>query len=141
MNVFNWLGRGVIYLDATWNDVRMPRPATGETTKRAMRIEEEIWNPAQKRASSERPKRTMTRVVKDYLRRYGARLPADADEFDPWDLVNVVMRELGERSVQARVGPDTDLQAAAEAAADLLRTLGIKPAASPAGKDRPPDGH
>ncbi|MEV5707261.1 hypothetical protein [Actinoallomurus sp. NPDC052274] len=105
-----------------------------------MRIGPEIWDPAKERAEAERPagSKTMTNLVKDLLRRYAAPVPADADEMDPWDLVNVVIGILTERGVQVRVSPDTDLTAAAQTAADLLRLLGVRPAPRP-GRDHPPD--
>lgn len=113
----------------------MPRPKTGQGKPRGMRIKDDIWEPALERARAERGKRyPMSDVVKNYLRRYGAHLPADADEFDSWVLVELVVQLLAERGVRARFGPDTDLRAAADTAADLLRVLGVK-AAPPADRD------
>jgi hypothetical protein len=103
-----------------WDDGVMPRAATGETPKRNLRIETEIWEAAQARAAEE--KRTMTAVVKSYLARYGAELPADAPDANPWDVVNFVVASLG-----LKLGPDTNLQLAAAVAAELLRTLGVRP--------------
>jgi hypothetical protein len=103
----------------TWNDERMARPRTGETPKRNLRIEDEIWNPALERAQTEG--RTLTKVVKAYLATYGAQTRPGSVTADPWDVVNLVVRELA----AGRVGPGTDLDAAAEAAAEMLRALGI----------------
>lgn len=103
------------------DDVHMPRPATGETPKRNIRIENEIWDPAKDRALAER--QTLTKVVKSYLARYGAKLSDEAPEADPWDIVNLAISELG----AGKVGPNTDLAMAVDAAADMLRALGIRP--------------
>lgn len=108
------------------DDVRMPRPATGETPKRNIRIENEIWDPAKDRALAEQ--QTLTKVVKSYLARYGAKLSDDAPEADPWDIVNLAISELG----AGKVGPNTDLAMAVDAAADMLRSLGIRPMSRPA---------
>jgi hypothetical protein len=62
-------------------------------------------------------------VVNSYLARYGAQLPPDAPSGDAWDLVNHVMQQ----HAAGRVGPTTDLGNAVDAAADLLRALGIRP--------------
>lgn len=109
----------------TCNDVAMPRPATGETPKRNIRIEGEIWDPAKARAGAEG--RTLTDVVKSYLARYGATPPPDAATCDPWEVVNLVMRELA----AGKVGPNTDLAVAVDAAADMLRAFGITPTPKP----------
>lgn len=109
----------------TCDDVAMPRPATGETPKRNIRIEDAIWLPAQQRARHE--KRTLTAVVKAFLSRYGREAPAGAAVVDPWDVVNLVAREFADG-----VGPETDLEAAVDAAADLLRMLGVAAARPPA---------
>jgi hypothetical protein len=108
----------------TCDDVAMPRPATGETPKRNIRIEDAIWDPALQRARHE--KRTLTAVVKAFLARYGRTAPAGAPVVDPWDVVNLVAREFADG-----VGPDTNLDAAVDAAADLLRTLGLAPQGQP----------
>lgn len=99
----------------------MPRPATGETPKRNIRIEDAIWVPALERAQAEG--RTLTRVVKEYLATYGAQAGPESGTADPWEVVNLVVREVTE----GRVGPDTDLDAAAEAACALLEALGTTP--------------
>jgi hypothetical protein len=54
----------------TCNDQLMPRPATGKTPVRNVRIPEALWRDAQEVAKSEG--RTMTDVIIAYLRRYGA---------------------------------------------------------------------
>lgn len=105
----------------TWNDVAMPRPKTGETPKRNIRVPDTTWDAAHGRAAEE--DRTLSSVVNSYLARYGADLPDDAPNGDPWDLVNHVMKQYAE----GRVGPDTNLGTAVDAAADLLRALGIRP--------------
>lgn len=106
----------------TCNDDRMPRPKTGETPKRNIRVPDDIWNPAKDRASAEG--RTIAAVVNSQLSRYGAALPPDAATRDPWDIVNLVIRELADGSV----GPNTNLGDAVDAASDLLRALGVNPA-------------
>lgn len=113
----------------TCDHVAMPPKASGETPKRNIRIEPEIWDPAVARADIER--RTMTSVVKTFLARYGATPPADAPACDPWDVVNLVMRELA----AGKVGPQTDLTVAVDAAADMLRALGINPISGAAGDE------
>jgi hypothetical protein len=104
----------------TWNDVAMPRPKTGETPKRNIRVPDTTWDAAHGRAAQE--DRTLSAVVNSYLARYGAALPDDAPSGDPWELVNLVMKQYAE----GRVGPTTDLGTAVDAAADLLRALGIR---------------
>lgn len=106
---------------ATWNDDAMPRPKTGETPKRNIRVPDTTWNAARDRATEE--ERTIAAVVNSYLARYGAHLPDDAPSGNPWELVNGVMQQYAE----GRVGPATDLGTAVDAAADLLRALGIRP--------------
>lgn len=98
----------------------MPRPATGETPKRNIRVPDHVWDAAKRRAEDE--KSNVTRVVNRYLARYGAAAPPGAVEVDPWDVVNLVAQELG-----TKLGPETNLAAAVDSAADLLRTLGISP--------------
>lgn len=105
----------------TWDDAAMPRPKTGETPKRNIRVPDATWEPARERATAEG--RTIAAVVNSYLTRYGAQLPPDAPDGDPWGLVNLVMQQ----HADGRVGPTTDLASAVDAAADLLRALGIRP--------------
>lgn len=104
----------------TWNDGPMPRPKTGETPKRNIRVPDTTWNAAHERATQE--DRTLSAVVNSYLGRYGAELPDDAPTGDPWALVNHVMKQYAE----GKVGPTTDLGTAVDAASDLLRALGIR---------------
>ena len=106
----------------TWHDAAMPRPKTGETPKRNIRVPDETWDPARERATAEG--RTIAAVVNSYLARYAAELPTDAPDGDPWELVNLVMQQ----HADGRVGPTTNLGTAVDAAADLLRALGIRPA-------------
>lgn len=104
----------------TWNDVAMPRPKTGETPKRNIRVPDSTWDAARDRAAEEG--RTIAAVVNSYLTRYGAELPDDAPAGDPWALVNHVMKQYA----AVKVGPATDLGTAVDAASDLLRALGIR---------------
>lgn len=113
----------------TWNDGAMPRPKTGETPKRNIRVPDSTWDAAHARAAQE--DRTLSAVVNSYLARYGADLPDDAPSGNPWELVNGVMQQYAE----GRVGPATDLGTAVDAAADLLRALGIRPEAKGAVTD------
>jgi hypothetical protein len=110
------------YPTVTCEDVVMPRPATGETPKRNIRVPDDVWNAAKARALTEG--RTIAKVVNGQLARYGAQVPEGAETLDPWEVVNLVMRELAD----GKVGPETDLSAAVEAASDMLRALGIDPA-------------
>lgn len=105
---------------ATWDDAAMPRPKTGETPKRNIRVPDTTWDAARNRAGQE--DRTIAAVVNSYLARYGAELPDDAPDGNPWDLVNHVMQQYAD----GRVGPATHLGVAVDAAADLLRALGIR---------------
>jgi hypothetical protein len=51
-----------------WQTVAMPRPATGKTPVRNLRVPEHIWRPALDKAKVEG--RTLTEVITTYLRRY-----------------------------------------------------------------------
>lgn len=102
-------------------DGPMPRPATGQTPKRNIRIADPIWNAAIDRSRAE--KRPLAKVVSEFLAVYGAQGAPTVGTADPWDVVNLVVREI----TSGGVGPDTDLNAAASAAAELLRALGITP--------------
>jgi len=46
----------------------MPRPATGKTPVRNLRVPDHIWQSAQAKAKAEG--RTLTEVITAYLRRY-----------------------------------------------------------------------
>ncbi len=50
------------------DDVPVPRPATGKTPVRNVRVPEQIWRAAQEKAAAEG--RTMTDVIVAYLKRY-----------------------------------------------------------------------
>ncbi len=52
----------------TCEDLRMPRPATGRTPVRNLRVPDHLWRAAQEKA--EREGRTLTDVLLAYLRRY-----------------------------------------------------------------------
>jgi hypothetical protein len=99
----------------------MPRPKTGETPKRNIRIPDALWDPAMGKAKEEG--RTIASVIHSALGRYIADPGDDAPTGDPWELVNHVMRQ----HAGGQVGPTTDLRTAVDAAADLLRSLGIRP--------------
>jgi len=51
-----------------WQTWAMPRPATGKTPVRNLRVPEHIWGPALDKAKAEG--RTLTEVITAYLRRY-----------------------------------------------------------------------
>jgi hypothetical protein len=57
----------------TWHDQGVPRPATGKTPNRNLRVIDEIWLPALAKARAE--DRTLTEVIVTYLRRYIATPP------------------------------------------------------------------
>ena len=50
------------------DDLAVPRPATGKTPVRNLRVVDEIWRPALAKARAEG--RTLTEVITTYLRRY-----------------------------------------------------------------------
>ena len=52
----------------TCEDEHVPRPATGETPVRNIRVAENLWSAAKAKAKAEG--RTMTDVLVSYLRRY-----------------------------------------------------------------------
>lgn len=52
----------------TCDNQRMPRPATGKTPVRNVRVPDDIWHAAQEKAEDEG--RTLTEVIVTYLRRY-----------------------------------------------------------------------
>ena len=51
-----------------WQTRTMPRPATGKTPMRNLRVPDHIWGPALDKARAEG--RTLTDVITAYLRRY-----------------------------------------------------------------------
>lgn len=57
----------------TWHDGRVPRPATGQTPVRNLRVPDHIWKPALEKAHAEG--RTLTDVLIRYLIRYGSTPP------------------------------------------------------------------
>ena len=62
----------------TCDDRDVPRPATGKTTNRNLRVPDSEWLPALEKARAEG--RTLTDVLRVYLRRYNStppRLPRD----------------------------------------------------------------
>lgn len=54
----------------TREDLGVPRPATGKTPVRNLRVPDHIWQPALEKAHAEG--RTLTDVITAYLRRYVA---------------------------------------------------------------------
>lgn len=46
---------------------------------------------------------------------------------DPWQIVNLVMRELAATGVKQEFGPDINLRDAARAAEALLTAMGVTP--------------
>jgi hypothetical protein len=111
----------------TWDHHFVPRPATGKTPTRNLRIADEVWGPAKAKAKAEGS--SVNTVVVDYLRRYIATPPPGGNPHSPWDVVNLVVRALLLDQENDRLGPDTDLEAAAQAATDLLQALGVEPRA------------
>lgn len=65
----------------------MPRPATGKTPVRNLRVPDEIWETALANARAEN--RTITEVITTYLKRYNAvsarRRPAQSSASDTTD--------------------------------------------------------
>lgn len=59
----------------TWNHGHVPRPATGKTPVRNLRVADEIWKPAL--AKAKREGRPLTEVIVDFLKTY------IADEVEP----------------------------------------------------------
>lgn len=55
------------------DDLAMPRPATGKTKLRNIRVVDEVWLPAMAKARAEG--RTLTEVIVTYLRRYNSTPP------------------------------------------------------------------
>ena len=56
-----------------WQTELMPRPATGKTPNRNLRVPEQIWEAALAKARAEG--RTLTEVITTYLRRYISKPP------------------------------------------------------------------
>lgn len=57
------------------DDQHVPRPATGETPVRNVRVAEKLWRAAQAKAKAEN--RTLTDVIVAYLRRYVSTPPRE----------------------------------------------------------------
>ena len=57
----------------TCDDLPVPRPATGKTPVRNLRVPEDIWRAAQDKAEAEG--RTLTSVIVTYLKRYASTPP------------------------------------------------------------------
>ena len=55
------------------DDQKVPRPATGQTPSRNVRVADKLWQDAQDKAKQEG--RTMTDVIVAYLRRYVSTSP------------------------------------------------------------------
>ncbi|WP_147944519.1 endonuclease domain-containing protein [Microbispora sp. CSR-4] len=100
------------------------QPGTGNLLRWWIRVPDDHWRAAQARARAEG--RTVIGAIRDYLATYGAQAHPESQSADPWDVVNLVVREIAE----GRVGPGTDLNRAVEAAASLLAALGITPTIS-----------
>jgi hypothetical protein len=64
----------------TCDDQQVPRPATGKTPVRNLRVVDEIWLPALAKARAEG--RTLTDVIVTYLRRYISTPPRERGEDD-----------------------------------------------------------
>lgn len=62
----------------TCEDQQMPRPATGKTPNRNLRVANEVWLPALAKARAEG--RPLTEVIVAYLRRYISTPPRRRDE-------------------------------------------------------------
>lgn len=54
----------------TCDDQDVPRPATGKTPVRSLRVPDAIWQPAMERAKAEG--KTLTEVLIEFLREYGS---------------------------------------------------------------------
>ena len=61
----------------TCDDQRVPRPPTGKTPVRNLRVVDEVWLPALEKARAEG--RTLTEVIVTYLRRYISTPPRQRD--------------------------------------------------------------
>jgi hypothetical protein len=61
----------------TCDDRRVPRPPTGKTPVRNLRVVDEVWLPALEKARAEG--RTLTEVIVTYLRRYISTPPRKRD--------------------------------------------------------------
>ncbi len=59
----------------TWHDQGMPRPATGKTPVRNLRVPKHIWEPALAKARAEGT--TLTEVITRFLIRYVSTPPRE----------------------------------------------------------------
>ena len=64
----------------TWDDLEMPRPATGKTPVRNLRVPQHIWEPALAKARAEGT--TLTEVITRFLIRYISTPPREAKPKD-----------------------------------------------------------
>lgn len=64
----------------TCDDLTVPRPPTGRTPVRNLRVPEDIWRAAQEKAKAEG--RTLTDVLVAYLKRYVSTPPRKQDSAD-----------------------------------------------------------
>ena len=62
------------------DDEPVPRPATGKTPVRNLRVIDEVWRPALEKARAEG--RTLTDVIVAYLRRYISTPPRKREDGD-----------------------------------------------------------
>jgi hypothetical protein len=64
------MGREMSERTYTWDDRRVPRPATGKTPIRNVRVAEETWTAALARAKREGT--TLSAVIVEFLEQYAA---------------------------------------------------------------------
>lgn len=64
------------------DDDQMPRPATGKTPVRNLRVADDVWLPALAKAVAEN--RSLTDVIVDCLERYNSARPAHRFTFGEW---------------------------------------------------------
>ena len=64
----------------TCDDRQVPRPATGKTPNRNVRVVDQVWKPALAKAHAEG--RTLTDVIVAYLRRYASTPPRKRHDAD-----------------------------------------------------------
>jgi hypothetical protein len=62
----------------TCDDGAVPRPPTGKTPVRNLRVPDDIWRAAQDKAKTEG--RTLTSVIVAYLKRYASTPPRKRDD-------------------------------------------------------------
>lgn len=86
-----------------------------------IRVDDAVWARASRLARGKGDH--LVEVVTEFLATYGSQADPQEGTVNPWDVVNLVVRDV----TMGKVGPGTDLEAAARAAADLLRALGMTP--------------